>query len=186
MMTSVKYITSYSNSSFFFFFFWNLLSYLVCMPSFKSINCSYLSRKWCANFIPTSYQLLQDQRMLVGIGLIELTEPSDTFNCMPFYKHCILQTTSYKFLLFILLWNKIFCSKNWAVFFCYYCYLYYFDLVQGGIQCYSIKGSVLLVLYYYKLIRNQGFISYSRYNLLEIAIKTALSKRPPIHIFNTM
>ena len=114
---------------FFFCFFWNLLSYLVCMPSFKSINCSCLSRKWCGNFIPTSYQLLQDQRTSVGIGLIELTEPSYTFNYMPFFKHCILQTTSYKFLLFIFLWNKIFCSKNWAAFFCYYCYFYYFDLV---------------------------------------------------------
>ena len=34
-----------------------------------------------------------------GIGLIELTEPSDTLNYKPFFKHCISQTILHVFLL---------------------------------------------------------------------------------------
>ena len=50
--------------------------------------------------------------MLVGIELIELTEPSDTFNYKPFLKHCILQAILHLFLLFTFVLNKAFCSKN--------------------------------------------------------------------------
>ena len=50
--------------------------------------------------------------MSVGIGLIELTEPSNTLNYKSFFQHCILQTVLAIFLLFIFVWNKIFCSKN--------------------------------------------------------------------------
>ena len=39
--------------------------------------------------------------MSVGIELIEPTEPSDTLNYKPFFKHCILQTILHLFLLFI-------------------------------------------------------------------------------------
>ena len=46
-----------------------------------------------------------------GKGLIELNEPSDTFNYKPFLKYHILQTISHVFLLFIVVWNKIFYSK---------------------------------------------------------------------------
>ena len=53
----------------------------------------------------------------MGIELIELTEPSDTLNYKPFFKHCILQNILQVFLFFIFVWNKIFCSKNSAVFY---------------------------------------------------------------------
>ena len=46
-----------------------------------------------------------------GKGLIELNESSDTFNYKPFLKYRILQTISHVFLLFIVVWNKIFYSK---------------------------------------------------------------------------
>ena len=46
------------------------------------------------------------------IELIELTEPSDTLDYNPFFKHCILLTILHVFLLLIFVWNKIFFSKN--------------------------------------------------------------------------
>ena len=55
--------------------------------------------------------------MPVGIGLIEFSEPSDTLDYMPFFKYSILQTILYVFLLSVLMSNKIFSSKNWAVFY---------------------------------------------------------------------
>ena len=71
----------------FLLLFWKFLSCLVCVPSFKSINnSSSLSRKNLMGII------LQGQNTLVSIGLIELTEPSDTLNYRSFFKHCILQT----------------------------------------------------------------------------------------------
>ena len=50
------------------------------------------------------------------------------------------------------------------------------DLVWGGIQCYSIK-SLCFWCSLYKIIGNQGFSSYSRYNLLAMAIKIVLLER---------
>ena len=47
-----------------------------------------------------------------GIELIELTEASDTLNYKPVFKHCILHIVLFVFLLFIYVWNKIFCPKN--------------------------------------------------------------------------
>ena len=47
-----------------------------------------------------------------GIELIELTEASDTLNYKPVFKHCILDIVLLIFLLFIFVWNKIFCPKN--------------------------------------------------------------------------
>ena len=62
------------------------LSYLVYVPSFKSVDSSSLSRKKYDgdNFTPTSCKWLRGQNTLVGIGLIELTDPSDTLNYKPF------------------------------------------------------------------------------------------------------
>ena len=44
------------------------------------------------NFTPAPRQALRGQTTSVGIGLIELTEPSDTLNYKLFFKLCILQT----------------------------------------------------------------------------------------------
>ena len=44
---------------------------------------------------------LRGQNTLVGIELIELTEPCDTLNHKPFFKHCILQAILHVFLFFI-------------------------------------------------------------------------------------
>ena len=73
-MTSVKNVTSCSKR---FFAFLKVFKLLVCVPSFKSINCNSLSRKkyYGGNFTPTPCQLLRGQNASVGIGLIELTEP---------------------------------------------------------------------------------------------------------------
>ena len=45
--------------------------------------------------------ILRGQNTLVGIGSIELNEPSDTLNYKPFLKHCILQSMLHVFLLFL-------------------------------------------------------------------------------------
>ena len=50
------------------------------------------------------------------------------------------------------------------------------DLVWGGIQYYNIKG-LCFWCSLYKIIGNQGFFSYSRYNLLAIAIKIVVQER---------
>ena len=44
---------------------------------------------------------LRGQNTLVGIELIEHTEPCDTLNRKPFFKHCILQAILQVFLSFI-------------------------------------------------------------------------------------
>ena len=87
-------------------------------------------------------QRLRGQNKSMGIGLIELTEPSDTWNCEPFFKHCILQTILHVILLFKFVWTKYFVPKTKP------CYIYiYFFLVRGDIRCNSIKASVFLVLF---------------------------------------
>ena len=67
MINSVKNVTSYSK---FLLLFRKFLSYLVCVPSFKSVNSSSLtSKKYDRDsFTPTP----------PVSKLIELTEPSDT------------------------------------------------------------------------------------------------------------
>ena len=99
-MTSVKNVTSYSKM------------FISSLKVFKLL--SSLSRKKYDrdNFTHTPCKRLQGQNTLVGIGLIELTEPSDTLNYKSFFKHCILQTTLHVFSLLIFVWNKIFCCKN--------------------------------------------------------------------------
>ena len=101
---------------------WNFLGYLVYVPSFKSINGSSLSRtKYDGDsFTPTPSKQLRPnpckwvcgQNTSVGIGLIELTEPSDTLNYKPFFKHCILETILHIFSLLTFVWNKIFVLKT--------------------------------------------------------------------------
>ena len=63
-----------------------LLFLLLCVPVSKSINSSSLSRKKYDRdkFTVTSRKGLQGQNTSVGIGLIELNEPSDTVNCKQF------------------------------------------------------------------------------------------------------
>ena len=65
-----------------------------------------------SDYVPTPCKQASGQNILVGIGLIELTEPSDTLKYKPFFKHFILQIFLRAFLLLIFVWNKIFCSKN--------------------------------------------------------------------------
>ena len=91
----------------------------MCVPSFKSMNCSSLYRKkYDGNIFTTNpCQVLRDQNVSVGKVLIELTEPSATLNYKLFFNHWILQTILHIFLLLIFLWNIIFCFKNWAVFY---------------------------------------------------------------------
>ena len=76
------------------------------------------------------HQGLLGQNTPVGIGLIELTKQSDKLNYKPFLKHCILQTILHAFLSFLFVWSKIFCSKNWALFFFLF-FLIFFDFVRG-------------------------------------------------------
>ena len=64
------------------------------------------------NFTFDPRKQLPDQNMSVGIGLMEVTEPSDTLNYKSCFKFCILQTILRIFLFFIFEWNKISCSKN--------------------------------------------------------------------------
>ena len=52
--------------------------------------------------------------MSVVIGLIKLIEPSDAFNYKLFLKIAFYKLILDVFLLFIFMWNTIFCSKNWA------------------------------------------------------------------------
>ena len=150
-------------------FLWWFLCYLVCAPSFKSINSNSLSRKKYNgdSFTATPCIVLRGQNTSVGTGLIELTEPSDTLNYKLFFKHCYLQTILHAFLLLIFVWNKIFCSKNWAVF---YNFLIWFGLTFGVV----VLKALYFLFPFYNVIGNYGFINYSRYNLLGISIKTVL------------
>ena len=134
------------------------------MPSFKSINSSSLSRKKYigGNFTHTLCQRLRGQNTLLGIWLIKLTEPSETLNYIPFSKHYILQFYLYFYCLY-LCGTKPFVLKTEL-------YFIFFYLVWGGIWCYSFKDSVLLLLFLW------GYreLAITRYNLLEMAIKTVL------------
>ena len=101
--------------------FLKFLSYVVCVASFKSINSSSLCiKKYDGdNFTPTPCKRVKGQNTSMEIGLIELTEPY-TLNYKPFFKHCILQTILHVFSLFIFVWNKILCPKNWAIFYIFF------------------------------------------------------------------
>ena len=103
---------------------------------------------------------LPGQNTLVGVGLIELAEPSDTMNCDPFFKYCILQFILHVFLLLIFMWNNMFCSFTFFL-------LIWFGLALAfKVLCFWCS--------FYRVIGYQGFISYSRYNLLGVPMKTVL------------
>ena len=140
MMTSVKKCCVICKKA--FLLLWKFLIYLVCVPKFKSINSSSLFRKNYngSNFTPISRQLLRDQNMSAGIGLVELIDPSHTMNCKPFFKRWILRTILHVALHLHLRGKKSFVLKSELHFI-------FFDLVWGGIRCYSIKGSVFFVLF---------------------------------------
>ena len=128
----------------------------------------FIQKKYIGdNFTSTLCKRLRSQNISVEIRLIELTEPSKTLHFTFLFRYCILQNILHVFLLFIFVWNKIFCPKELAVF---YIFLIWFGLVFGV--------TVLKVLCFwcpfYKVMGNKGFISYSRYILLGTAIKTAL------------
>ena len=98
----------------------------------------------------------------VGTGLIEFTDPSDTSNNKPFFKHCILQTILYKFLLFIFMKNKIDFWRNWTVF--------YICLVWFGVAfCVTILQ--VLCFWYRSCVSGALCVRCWEYNLLGIAIK---------------
>ena len=91
--------------TFFFFFllFWKFLNYLICIPSFKSLNSSSLARKNYdgGNFHFHSRRPVRGTDTLVGI---ELTELNDILNYKLSFTHCILQTVLHVFLLLIFMW----------------------------------------------------------------------------------
>ena len=84
-------------------------------------------------------QQLQCQYTAVGIKLIELTEPSGVL--MNLIVSHFLNNAFYKlfctYFCFLHLCGKSFCYKTGPVF-----YISFLILVWGGIQCYSIKGSL--------------------------------------------
>ena len=95
----------------FLLLFWKFLGYIVWVPCFTSINSSWWLFDW-DNFTPASCKWLQGQNMLVGLRLIEITEPSDTLNYKPFFKYWILQTILHVFLLFVFCGTKYFVLKT--------------------------------------------------------------------------
>ena len=88
---------------FFFLVFWKFLNYLICIPSFKSLNSSSLSRKNYdgGNFHFHPRRPVRGTDTLVGI---ELTELNDILNYKLSFTHCILQTVLHVFLLLIFMW----------------------------------------------------------------------------------
>ena len=108
------------------------------MIIFKSINSSM------AGVIlpppPSPRQWLQARHTSVGIGLIELTKPSNALHHKLLFRNFILQNFL-QVLSFMFVWNKIFCSRNWAIFYIF------FHLVWVENRCYSIKDFVFLVLF---------------------------------------
>ena len=91
------------------------LIYLVCVPSFKSINSRSLSRiKYDGdNFTPTPLKRLRGRITSVGIRLVEVTEPSDTLNYNPFFLNIALYKLFYTyFYCFYLCGTKSFVLKT--------------------------------------------------------------------------
>ena len=110
----------------FLFAFLKVLSYLVCVPSFKSINSSSPYRKKYdgVNFTSTPRQRLRCQNTLVEIGLIEFADLSDTLNCKPFKT---LHITNY----FAGIFTVYICLEQNLLFWKLSCILYFFDLAWG-------------------------------------------------------
>ena len=70
-----------------FIAFLKVTCYLVCVSSFNSMNSSSLSRKKYRkdDFTPTTRKRLRGQNTSVRIGLIKLTESSNTMSYKPFF-----------------------------------------------------------------------------------------------------
>ena len=118
-MASAKNVISYS-IFFFFFLFWKFLSYLVCVPGFKSINSSSLSKKGMLRVIstpPTPPSPITRSKYLDGIRFHWICWATWYIKLQAMFKHCILKTILQVFLLLIFVWNEIFGSKNWFVFY---------------------------------------------------------------------
>ena len=140
------------------------------------MNCSSLYRKKYDGNIFTTIpsQVLRDQNVSVGIGLIELTEPSDTLNYKPFFNHCILQTILHIFLLLIFLWNIIFCFKNWAVF---YIFLILLEMV--------FSVTVLKILWFWFFLQG-SFCSFNIKNKLKSQIFNDKKSLSPKMVFSVV
>ena len=116
------------------------------------------------------FQRLRVKNMSVKIGLIELTEPSDTLNYKPFFKHCILQTILHEFLLFIFVWKIYFVLRTESYF--TFFFFIWFEVAFGStvLKVLCFKSSL------YKVIGNHRIFSYNRCNFVGIAINTVLSE----------
>ena len=114
-ITSVKIFPSYSQVLFTFLKVLMLLStcakFQVNKQEFPIRRKVWLEYWGSFTANTTQRELLQGQNTLVRIFLIESTEPSDTLDYEPFFKHCILQTVLHIFLLYIFVLRKIYCSK---------------------------------------------------------------------------
>ena len=150
-----------------FLLLWKFLIYLVCVPKFKSINSSSLFRKNYngSNFTRISRQLLRDQNMSVGIGLVELIDPFHTMNCKPFFKRWILRTILHVLLHLHLRGKKSFVLKVNCILY----FLIWFGVAFGV----TVLKVLCFLCSFYKFIGDYGFISYNRFILLVISIKAA-------------
>ena len=145
MMASVKKVMSYSKVFLAFLKIFKLLSIYVKFQ--VNQQQFFVQKKYVrGNFTANPFSNCEVNRVggntLVGIGLIELIEPSDTLNYTTFFKYYILQTILDMFLYFIV----YICMKQNLLFKNLSRVLQLFGLVWGCIQCYNIKGYVSLVL----------------------------------------
>ena len=118
MMTSVKNVKMSRHIENVFITFLKVFTLFSMCAKFQ-VNKYWFSiqkKIWWGYFNSNPCKVLRGQNALLRIGLIYITESSDTLNYKPFFKHSILQTILHVLLLFIFVWNKISCSENWAVF----------------------------------------------------------------------
>ena len=95
---------------------WKFLSYIVYVPRFKVTEVLDSTKVSLSSSAITRSEY-------VGRNKVELIELSGTLNYEPLFKCCILKTVLHVFLLFRFVWDKISCSKNWAVF--YICLIWF-------------------------------------------------------------
>ena len=124
----------------FFFLFFPFVAFLKVLKLPDMCATFQINKSIVVSFYSHPPSGITSSNCVGGIELIELTAFPDTLNYKSFFKHCILQTILHASFLFVFVWNQIFCSKSWAVFYIL------FDLVWSGIRCCSIKGSLFLVL----------------------------------------
>ena len=82
------------------------------MCTWFQVNNSFLSKKLGGNFNSSSSQRFPRQNMSVGIGIIELTELSDTFNYEAYFKQCFLHTSLHFLYCLYLFGTKFFVQKT--------------------------------------------------------------------------